>query len=405
MLRALAHPAYRRLFLAQVASLAGTGLLTVALGLLAFDLAGANAGQVLGTVFAVKMLAYVLVAPLAGAWLANLPRRAVMVGADAVRIAAVLFLPFVAEAWHVYALVFLLQSASATFTPTFQSVIPQVLEDEEDFTAALSLSRLAYDLESVLSPALAGLLLLFMANSSLFFWTAFGFAGSALLVLSVAVPPVPAHPGQRGAPFLRRVRHGLLLFVRTAALRPVLALNLAVAAAGAFVLVQTVVIAKSVFGLGDGAVALFLALNGLGSMAAALILPRLLARAGNRQVMAAGALLLTGATAAIPLALAAPGPAGPAAVAALWVAVGWSWASVETPVGRVVRASVAPSDLPAAFAAQFSLSHACWLLTYPLAGWLGSASLPAAALVLAVVAGAATVTALVLWPAGDEGPG
>lgn len=28
--------------------------------------------------------------------------------------------------------------------------------------------------------------------------------------------------------------------------------------------------------------------------------------------------------------------------------------------------------LPALFAAQFSLSHAGWLFTYPLAGWLGS---------------------------------
>ncbi|MEK8225346.1 hypothetical protein NKG05_03230 [Oerskovia sp. M15] len=44
MISALAHPVYRRLFLAQVVALAGTGLATVALGLLAFDLAGANAG-------------------------------------------------------------------------------------------------------------------------------------------------------------------------------------------------------------------------------------------------------------------------------------------------------------------------------------------------------------------------
>ena len=50
------------------------------------------------------------------------------------------------------------------------------------------------------------------------------------------------------------------------------------------------------------------------------------------------------------------------------------------------------------FAAQFSLSHACWLVTYPLAGWLGAAGLRGAALVLAVVAAAATVTATALWP-------
>ena len=45
----LANRVYRHLFLAQVIALVGTGLATVALGLLAYDLAGGNAGAVLGT--------------------------------------------------------------------------------------------------------------------------------------------------------------------------------------------------------------------------------------------------------------------------------------------------------------------------------------------------------------------
>ncbi|WP_448630867.1 hypothetical protein [Cellulomonas soli] len=63
MIRALSHPVYRRLFVAQVVALAGTGLATVALGLLAYDLAGPRAGAVLGTALAIKMVAYVVVAP------------------------------------------------------------------------------------------------------------------------------------------------------------------------------------------------------------------------------------------------------------------------------------------------------------------------------------------------------
>jgi multisubunit Na+/H+ antiporter MnhG subunit len=50
MLSVLRNDTYRKLFLAQVASLLGTGLATVALGLLAYDLAGA----VLGTALAIK---------------------------------------------------------------------------------------------------------------------------------------------------------------------------------------------------------------------------------------------------------------------------------------------------------------------------------------------------------------
>jgi len=40
----LRNGTYRALFLAQVIALIGTGLLTVALGLLAFDIAGDDAG-------------------------------------------------------------------------------------------------------------------------------------------------------------------------------------------------------------------------------------------------------------------------------------------------------------------------------------------------------------------------
>jgi multisubunit Na+/H+ antiporter MnhG subunit len=68
MLDILAHRTYRHLFAAQVIALIGTGLATVALGLLAFDLAGDNAGMVLGTALAIKMIAYVGVAPVAAAF-------------------------------------------------------------------------------------------------------------------------------------------------------------------------------------------------------------------------------------------------------------------------------------------------------------------------------------------------
>ncbi|MDW8806089.1 MFS transporter, partial [Streptomyces scabiei] len=188
MLAVLRHRAYRRLFAAQVVALVGTGLATVALGLLAYDLAGADAGSVLGTALAIKMVAYVVIAPAVGAVADRLPRRALMVTADLVRAAIAVSLPFVGEVWQVYVLVFLLQSASAAFTPTFQAVIPDVLPEERDYTRALSMSRLAYDLESLLSPALAAALLSVVTYDRLFTGTVLGFLASAALVLSTALP-------------------------------------------------------------------------------------------------------------------------------------------------------------------------------------------------------------------------
>lgn len=63
MLNVLANRTYCHLFAAQVIALVGTGLATVALGLLAYELAGPDAGEVLGTALAIKMIAYVGVAP------------------------------------------------------------------------------------------------------------------------------------------------------------------------------------------------------------------------------------------------------------------------------------------------------------------------------------------------------
>ncbi|WP_292741710.1 MFS transporter, partial [Methylophaga sp. UBA2687] len=160
MFNILRHRTYRHLFFAQVVALLGTGLATVALTLMAFDLAGNDAGQVMGTAMAIKMIAYVLIAPLASALAESVPRRVMLVSLDIVRAVTALALPFVTEVWEVYVLIAVLQSASAAFTPTFQSIIPDTLPDEDDYTKALSLSRLAYDLENLISPALAAIFLL-----------------------------------------------------------------------------------------------------------------------------------------------------------------------------------------------------------------------------------------------------
>ena len=134
MLNVLRNRTYRHLFLAQVIALLGTGMATVALGLLAFDLAGANAGAVLGTALAIKMVAYICVAPVASAFAQRLPRRTLLVGLDIVRALVALSLPFVNEIWQIFVLIFILQSASAAFTPMFQATIPDVLPDEDDYT-------------------------------------------------------------------------------------------------------------------------------------------------------------------------------------------------------------------------------------------------------------------------------
>ncbi|MFE6051453.1 MFS transporter [Kitasatospora sp. NPDC056446] len=401
MLSVLRDRTYRHLFTAQAVALVGTGLATVALSLLAYRIAGGGASAVLGTALAIKMVAYVAVAPVAGALAGRIPRRALMVAMDLTRACVALTLPFVDAVWQVYLLVFLLQAASAAFTPTFQATIPDVLPAERDYTDALSLSRLAYDLESLFSPALAALLLSVVSYGWLFAGTTVGFLASAALVVS-AVLPKPA-PAERTAGVYTEAAFGTRLFRATPRLRALLALDLAVAAAGALVFVDTVNVVRDHFHRPAGAVSLALGAYGAGSMLTALLLPRLLARVGDRTVMLPAAFALPAVLAAVTAITAAPAGAGTwAALLAAWALVGAGSSAVLTPGGRLLRRSASDADLPAAFAAQFSLSHACWLLTYPLAGLLAaSAGLPVTALALGALALAAAVGAAALWPARD----
>ncbi len=394
MVSPLADRTYRRLFIAQVVALLGTGLSTVALALLAYDLAGGRAGAVLGTALALKMVAYVGIAPIVGALAHRLPRRGLLVALDCARAALVLSLPFVTEIWQVYLLIFLLNACSAGFTPTFQATIPDILPDEARYTRALSLSRLAYDLENLLSPMLAAAALTVFAYDALFAANAAAFALSAALVLSVALPRAGTEARDPG--LWHAFTYGLRSYLVTPRLRGLLALSMAVAAAGAMVIVNTVVLVRERLGGSDGDTALAFAAAGAGSMIVALLLPRLLDRQPERPLMLAGGTLLV-----VGLGLGAAASSF-ALLLAVWFVLGAGSSLIQTPAGRLLRRSAHGGDRATVFAAQFALSHGCWLVTYPLAGWLGSVlGLNAAFAVMAVAALAASGVAAVLWPAQD----
>lgn len=395
MLEVLANRTYRHLFLAQVIALLGTGLATVALGLLAFDLAGANAGAVLGTALAIKMLAYIGVAPIASAMAERLPRRAVLVTLDLVRAMVALALPFVTQVWQVYVLIFVLQSASAAFTPTFQATIPDVLPEEDAYTKALSLSRFAYDMESLVSPMLAALLLSVVSYHSLFGGTVVGFLASAALVVSAVLPKAKLPPKRS---IYERTTRGLRIYLATPRLRGLLALNLAVAAGSAMVIVNTVVLVQAGLGLTQTSTAIALACFGAGSMVMALALPKLLDRMPERTAMLIGASVV-----ALGLVIGWVAGRSFAVLLPLWFAMGLGYSLAQTPSGRLLRRSSTDTDRPALFAAQFALSHACWLITYPLAGWVGSKfGLDASFASLGLLAVAAVVVSALVWP--DEDP-
>jgi MFS family permease len=396
MREALRNPSYAKLFSAQVVALLGTGILTIALGLLAFDIAGGDAGIVLGIALTIKMLAYVGVAPIVSALIGHLPRKPVLITADIVRAVIAISLPFVTDAWQIYVLIFILQAASATFTPAFQAVIPEVLPDETQYTHALSLSRMAYDLEALISPLVAAALLTVLSYNNLFVGTFLGFVGSAVLVFATTFPRMAQAPPTR---FVKRLTRGARIFWQTPELRSLILLNVVVASATATVIVNTVVLVQGELGRSQADVALLFAAYGVGSMAVALTLPAMLEKVSDRKVMLAGAFLLPIILAGVAWVIVLRADSVTwVALMGLWLVLGAATSLILTPSGRLLRRAGDESERPAIFAAQFSISHACYMITYPIAGVVGTfLGLPATTLLLAVIGVVAALTARAAW--------
>jgi hypothetical protein len=131
--------------------------------------------------------------------------------------------------------------------------------------------------------------------------------------------------------------------------------------------------------------------------------------------MLAGAALLPVAMAATTVLSYRDGT-GWGALLGLWLVLGAGTSAVLTPSARVLRDASDEHTRPYVFTAQFSLSHACFILTYPTAGWVGARfGLGAAALALTAVAALAAVVAAASWPrtvaaaqtagaVGEDGP-
>ena len=385
---------FRKLFTAQVIALVGTGLTTIALTLLAYDLVGGNAGIVLGTALAFKMVAYVVFAPIVGGLAHRFPRKPLLIALDIVRAAIVLAMPFVTAVWQIYVLIFLLNLFSAGFKPVFQATIPDILPDEQQYTRALSYSRLAYDLENLLSPTFAGLALLVFSYDALFQINSLAFLVSAALILVTAVP-VAGRVDRLGG-IWGEISFGVRSYMQTPRLRALLILYLGVAGASAMVIVNTVVYVREYLGGSEADTALAFAAAGGGSMLAALSLPKILDRIPDRPVMLSGGMLMGFGLLAI-----YSGP-GFAWVLPIWCLIGMGWSLVQTPAGRLVNRSSSAADRPCYFSAQFALSHGCWLLAYPIAGQLGARiGIQATALALGGAVLLFTILAARAWPSTD----
>ena len=159
-LAALGERNYRLLFTGQALSQLGDQMTPVAITFAVLD-RGGSARQV-GLVLGAGTASMVLLLLVGGAAADRLPRRALMVGADLLRLvvqgaAAGLLLSGAWRLWELAALEALWGVGAAFFNPALTGLLPQLLTGER-LVQANALQNLASSLGAVLGPALAGVL-------------------------------------------------------------------------------------------------------------------------------------------------------------------------------------------------------------------------------------------------------
>lgn len=405
LLNPLSNVTFRRLFIAQSIALIGTGLTTVALGLFAYQLSPTSAGAVLGLALAIKMVAYLSVAPVAATligWLSaktSLHPKHWLIGLNIGRGLAVLALFFADEVWQLLTVIFCLNAMAACYTPLYQSILPTVLPDEKTYTQSLALSQLAMEAETLLSPTLAALALLVLPFDALFLFNAAAFVLMAGILLPTTLPN--NKPVERSGSLLKRLSFGTVGYLKTPRLRATLAMNLVLSCGGAMVIINTVVLVKERLSLSDSEVPLLLLFAGIGAMFSAFIVPNAITRFGQRRVMlSASVLTIVGLLSG---AIINAWFLHYAALFPVWFLLGASNAAVLIPTANVVRLSCQESDRNDFFAANFSLTHAMWLVAYLLAGVGGSyLNMTWIFIVLALVSLIAVGYAKSVWVADEK---
>lgn len=182
LLVALSRPDFRRVWLAEIISDAGSFVTFIALAVYVHDLTGRTFA--VGLALALRAIPWIFVGPVAGVIADRVDRRLVMITCDLSRAVIVAMLPFTTAAWQAYALAFLSGVFSPAFRPARQALLP-VIAPGPLYVRALALSEISHQVLHTLGPALGGAAVLWLGARDAFFLDSVSFLLSAAFVVRV----------------------------------------------------------------------------------------------------------------------------------------------------------------------------------------------------------------------------
>jgi MFS transporter, NRE family, putaive nickel resistance protein len=367
-LSSLNNRIFRRLYVAQTISLLGDALTWLGLALLAFELAGKSAPIVLAGALTLRVTAFTLLSPLAGAIADRSDRRPILIATHLGRMLCVCLLPFVNSIWQIYALVLGLNIFNAFFAPTYQATIPLVT-GEADYPQAIALSGTTYQILGVFGPGIAGVLALFVGARELFFWDGLSFVIAAILIWTLPgnlrsnlTASTPKSIRSIGAD----IRAGTAKLWHDAPIRYGLMMQLVASIAGAQILVNTVGYVRGTLAQTSVEYGWVMMGFGLGATCGAMAIGILPQSRSKIITLVTGGLLITSS-------LLGANYVGLVPLIGLWSIAGCGQSLINLSLQTLIADRTPTEFQGRVYGAHFAWSHLWWAGAYPLAGWLGTA--------------------------------
>ena len=270
--RALHIYNYRLFFFAQVVSMSGTWMQSVAQAWLVLQLTGS--GLDLGITVGLQFGPVLVIGAWAGALADRIDKRRLLIYTQAAAALLALVLGIltatdVVEVWMIWALAALTGVATALDMPARQSFVYEMV-GPDDLANAIGLNAVIINSSRIIGPGIGGLLIAAVGVAPCFFFNSASFLAVivALLVMRQGElrpsKPVARKPGQ--------VRAGLTYVWRTPALRVPLVMMAVVSTLAYNFSVVLPLLARYVYERGGGAYGALFTFMGIGALAGALLM-------------------------------------------------------------------------------------------------------------------------------------
>ncbi|CAN5130234.1 MFS transporter [soil metagenome] len=366
--RSLKNNVFSRLYFAETISLIGDAFTWVGLALLAYQFGREKSAMILATALTLRVTAFIVFSPFAGVLADKVNRKKILYITHFFRMSIVACLPFITAEWHIYTLVFLLNVFNAFFTPTYRSVIPQVVQ-KDIYRQAVGLSTATNQLFGVLGPGLAGIMAVWFGARQIFFVDAGSFiiAGVLILTLPGSLMRKPTMTGAKKKKLStwQDVVKGVRLLFGNKLIRFALSIEFVSAIAGAQILVNTIGHIKSGLHLNDQHYGWVMAAFGVGAAIAAFISGAIDKSKSRKTSLLVGALMLG-------LAITGANYVSYGLLLLLWVIAGLGQSLAEIPSETLIGENIAAEEQGKVYGSHFAFSHLWWAIAYPIAGFLGN---------------------------------